>query len=108
WSGNRLEVEVDLDASLRAAHFAADGSTALRLFASTSDSFVVRSVHARLAELAEPGTAAPLVAAVHRGTAPTSEIGLIHGPAERRADMVAAVVEKLAQAGRRVLVVGTD
>lgn len=119
WAANRFELEVDLDASLRAELFGPDGSTPLRLFASTSDSFLARSLHARLADLdhggatatgtaTATGMAAALVDAVQQGRAPTSDLGAIIGAPERRTDMLAAVVEQLAEAGRRLLVVSSD
>ncbi|MPY94741.1 MAG: hypothetical protein GEV08_17265, partial [Acidimicrobiia bacterium] len=108
WTGNRLEVEVDLDASQRAVHFRAEGTSSLRLFASTSDSFVVRSLHARLADVADPGPAGTLASAVRHSTTPSSDFGVMLGAAERRAEMLAALVQQLAGAARRVLVVGTD
>lgn len=108
WAGDRFELEIDLDVTRRAELFAPDGTTALRLFASTSDSFVVRSLHARLADLGRSGLAPAIAATVQEGRPLGRELGAVMGDAGRRGEMLAAVVERLASAGRRVLVVGSD
>lgn len=108
WEGSRFELEVDLDAARAASLFRPDDTSDLRLHGSTSDSFVVRSLHARLAETTDLARAEGLLATVLDGRAPAPDLGLLLGPADRRVDVLAGELQRQAGADRRVLVVGSD
>ncbi len=113
WEGDRLEVLVELDIHGREALGLQSGATALRLYAQSSDTFVVRTLHERLSSNEPIGLAPAMISAVQDRpeTAPAAlpgSIGLIVGNDDARRPMLAGVLADLVSAGRTALVVSND
>lgn len=113
WEGDRLEVFVELDLHGREALGLQSGATALRLYAQSSDTFVVRTLHERLSSNEPNGLAPALIAAVQdrpesKPADLPSSIGLIVGTGAARRPVLAGVLADLVAAGRTALVVSSD